>query len=186
MKEVSIEFEGLPELIRALKEKAHAPDALRQAFDDIGLDLSSRSKNIAPYNFGKLRGAITYKVDRKMLPTYVVIGTVGSKKPEYAAYMEYGTGLVHDHPSWPKKRHVPPAAALEGWVAAKGRYKGEKRSARKARLERVGADAKRVAFFIGERGGLLPRRYLRKPFEERERQVIERLRRGLRELRLDG
>lgn len=183
---VKIQLDGLPQLVSALRNNASAADPLRQALHAIGLQLSSDSRRAAPVNLGKLRGSIAYEVDRSPLPTYVRVGTIGSNAPSYAAYMEFGTGLVHDHPSWPRKRHIPPAAALEGWVSQKGRSRGESSAARRSRLGRVQDDARTVANAIARRGGLEPRRYLRGPFERNQAQYVRILRDAIGRLRLDG
>lgn len=183
-----IEIEGLPELIRALRNNANVARPMRNALDDIGLKASSASKRAAPVGVsGKLRGSITYEVDSSPLPGFVRIGTIGGERVDYAAYMEFGTGLVHDHPSWPRKRHRVPAAALEGWVAAKGRRRGEKANARRERLARVSDDAEAVASAIFKRGGLMPRRYLRGPFERDQPKYVRIIAGALRQMSLtDG
>lgn len=182
-----IEFDGLPELIRALRNNANVAKPMRNALDDIGLKATSASRRKAPRNVGKLLNSITYEVDRSPLPTFVRIGSIGSERVDYAAYMEYGTGTQHDHPSWPKKPHRVPAVALEEWVAQKGRSRGEKASARRERLARVSDDARRAAYFIMKRGGLKPRRYLRGPFEQGRAQYVRIIAAALRQMSLtDG
>jgi hypothetical protein len=181
-----IEIEGLPELIRALRNNANVARPLEQAFEHIGLHASSASKRAAPVDVGKLRGSITYEVDRSPLPGFVRIGTIGGSKVGYAAYMEYGTGMRHDHPSWPRKPHIVPYGVLEGWVARKGRHRGEKANARRERLARVSEDAAAAAVGIMRRGGLEPRRYLRGPFEGNRVRYVRTIAAALRKMSLSN
>jgi len=160
----TVQVDGLPALIRRLREDAGAATVLRKAFTRIGLEAMSASKGKAPVDTGLLRNRITYQVDSSPLPTFVRIGTIGGTSPGYAAFMEYGTGLVHDHPSWPHKRHLAPGAALEGWG------------------KRTGRSPYAVARAITKRGGLRPRRYLRGPFELNQRRYVRTLSDALRGL----
>lgn len=186
MTTVSVEVKNLAKLVRALRDNAGVAQELTQAFHDIGLNGVSDSRRAAPVNSGKLRNSIFYEVDWQPLPTYVRIGVLGGPTAGYAAYMEYGTGLVHDHPNWPRERHRVPAAALESWVEQKGRSRGEKAKARRERLSRVSDDARRAAYFIMKRGGLEPRRYLRDPFERNRDKYVRRIQKAIRRLSLNG
>jgi len=168
MSTATVKIEGLPELIRALRNNANVAQPMRKAFGRIGLEQQSASIRKAPRNFGKLQNSIVFQVDKSPFPTFVRIGTIGSDKPAYAAYMEYGTGTRHDHPSWPKKPHEVPGAALALWGKRKGR------------------NPYAAAAVITERGGLLPRRYLRTPFERDKAKYVGYLQKALKEARLDG
>jgi hypothetical protein len=174
MSGVRVEVEGLPELIRALRNNAGLAKPLEQALHTIGLQGSSDSKRAAPVDVGLLRGRITYEVDRSPLPGFVRIGTLGGDNPGYAAYMEYGTGLRHDHPSWPRKPHIVPGRVLLGWAArkARSRYGGPE------------GGAYAVARKITARGGLEPRRYLRGPFEANRTRYVRLISEALRRMTL--
>lgn len=158
---VTVKVENLDKLISALRKNGNLANEFVNLWDAIGLDLSSKAKEGAPVDTGLLRSRITYERDRSPFPTWVKVGTMGAQVPNYAAWMEYGTGLLNDHPSWPKKRvKMPPVAALTPWASRKGR----------SRYARPGANAEDVAgdvaWAIWKRGGLRPRRYIRNPFEE--------------------
>jgi hypothetical protein len=176
MSGVRVEVEGLAELIRALRNNANVARPMEQALRQIGLEASSASERKAPVDVGNLRRSITYEVDKRPLPTFVRIGTIGSDKPAYAAYMEYGTGLRHDHPSWPRRPHIVPGRVLVPWAArkARSRYGGPE------------GGAYGVARAITARGGLEPRRYLRGPFERSSRRYVRLIADALRRMRLDG
>lgn len=165
-----VDFQGMSELVAALRNSAGIARPLTQAFYKIGLDQKSASRKAAPVDVGKLRNSITYEVDTSPIPTFVRIGTIGGDRPEYAAYMEYGTGRVHDHPNWPHKRHVVPPEALVEWVIRKGRVRNESKKRRERRIDQAMDTAERISEKIFKRGGLLPRRYLRGPFEENEQK----------------
>lgn len=176
MSGVRVEVEGLAGLVRALRNDANVARPLEQALHAIGLDASSASKRAAPVDVGLLRGRITYEVDRSPLPTFVRIGTLGGDNPGYAAYMEFGTGLRHDHPSWPRRPHIVPGRVLAPWAArkARSRYGGPE------------GGAYAVARAITARGGLEPRRYLRGPFERNQARYVRLVSEALRRMRLDG
>lgn len=173
MSGVTVKIDGLPELIRALRDNAGLAKPLEKAFTRIGLQQSSDSKRMAPVDTGLLRNRITYEVDRSPLPGFVRIGTIGKGGSNYAAYMEFGTGMVHDHPSWPRKPHLVPPRALAKWAKRKSRG---------------GEDFNEytVARAITARGGLVPRRYLRTPFEANQGKYVAYIRSALKEMRLDG
>jgi len=82
--------------------------------------------------------------------------------------MEYGTGLTHDHPNWPRRVHVVPVGALSNWGPV--------------RRNLVSAGA--VATSITRRGGLKPRRYLRGMLEDNSSKFIAIIRRAVREMEL--
>jgi hypothetical protein len=171
---IRVQIDGLGNLIRRLREDAGLARPLEQAFTRIGLEATSASKKRAPVDVGLLRNRITYEVDRSPLPGYVRIGTLGGANPGYAAYMEYGTGLVHDHPSWPRRRHVVPGRVLVQWAARKAR----------SRTGGPQGGAYGVARAITARGGLMPRRYLRGPFEANRTRYVRTIEAALRRMRL--
>jgi len=85
-------------------------------------------------------------------------GIVGSPN-KHMAYQEYGTGLLYDGPGpKPGKRHWPPPAVLETWAKRNGI-----------------ASAWAVARAIGLRGGLRPKKFLRKAWEGAKGNVISEM-----------
>lgn len=168
---IRVRVDGLPALLRRLREDAGAAQELRKAFKAIGLEQQSASVRKAPHNFGKLQNSITFEVDKSPLPTFVRVGTIGGDRPTYAAYMEFGTGLVHDHPSWPRRAHVVPTGrrtppGLKLWAKRKGK------------------DPYTIAGAINAKGGLEPRRYLRGPFEAHRARYVRTLEAALGRLSL--
>lgn len=182
MSNVAVKVDGLPQLLKRLRENAGAGKALDQGFHRIGLDASSASKRKVPVDVGLLRNRITYEVDRSPLPTFVKVGTLGGDNPGYAAYMEFGTGLVHDHPSWPRRRHIPfggrdPKNGVVGGLVA---WAGRKNRGRGGPV----ANASAVAYGIMKRGGIEPRRYLRGPFEAGRARYVRTIAEALRRMSL--
>jgi hypothetical protein len=116
---------------------------------------------------------ITYEVDKQPFPTFVRVGTIGKGGANYAAYMEFGTGLRHDHPNWPRKPHIVPPMALGPWAARKSRG---------------GEDFNpfTIARAITRRGGLKPRRYMRNPFEANQTKYVRYLTDALKKASLRG
>lgn len=155
---LTIKIEGLDKLIAKLRGNDMLGPALREGFEKVGYVVTSEAKKRAPVDRGTLRASIAHEVDPSPVPQWVRIGA----KPFYAPYMEFGTGLVHDHPSWPRKRHVVPVAALAGWAG------------------RVGADAGGAANAISRRGGLKPRRYLRGALEDNGERIVRLIAGSLR------
>lgn len=151
---VTIDLTGDAELIESLRQNGNLKRVLHDAFERIGEHARSASRERAPHDRGKLRNSIIYEQtppDSDGVTTGVRIGTIGSDRPRYAAWMEFGTGKVNDHPSWPKNPHKMGAAAGEA-LAAWGR--------------RTGKDAGAAFWAIVRRGGILPKRYLRSVLEE--------------------
>lgn len=96
------------------------------------------------------RQSVTREVDPSPLPQYA---RVGSNKAKFR-WGEFGTGLLSEDPASSKKRHWPPAHALDKWA-----------------IEHGFDDGAQVARIIGMRGGLKPRRYLRTAFKDSQDQL---------------
>jgi hypothetical protein len=144
-----IELEGLERLVARLAAAGTLGPVLTEAFETIGTHAAAEAQAAAPHDRGKLRQAIIHEVDKPDkagIPGGVRIGTIGAAKPNYAAWMEFGTGRVNDHPSWPKKTHRLGAVAIDA-INEWGR--------------RTGKSAARAIASIRKYGGLKPRRYLR-------------------------
>lgn len=114
---------------------------LRRLFLRIVIFGEGQAKLYAPVDRGRLRASLTHEVDQAEVPTYATFGTNVS----YAAAMEYGTGRLYDGPGAHAARHWPPSGALDLWASRHGFESGAA-----------------VARIIGKRGGLKPRRYIRK------------------------
>lgn len=152
MPDVSIRVEGLDVLMDNLRADRLLAAGLREGFDKAGQGLRTSALKRAPVDRGALRASIKAHVDPSPLPTFVEL-RAGDAAP-YAPYMEYGTGLIHDHPSWPRKRHVIPPGALDAWA------------------KRKGVDAGAVSQAVMRRGGLKPRRFLRGALEDNQERVV--------------
>jgi hypothetical protein len=138
-------------LIRKLRDDRMLREPIRVALTNIGRDAETKSKRKAPRDKGRLRASITHKIDDDPMILSVQIGVIGKGSGmDYAKYMEYGTGLKHDHPNWPRKRHALKADALANWGPVKRKM----------------VTAEHAAEAIFKRGGLMPRRYLRETLEE--------------------
>jgi hypothetical protein len=156
-------------VIKKLHNDRFVREPLRVALNKIGRMGETDSKRRAPVDFGRLRASITHKVDDQPMMLSVDIGVIGSSgELPYAKYMEYGTGLTHDHPNWPRRVHVVPVGALSNWGPV--------------RRNLVSAGA--VATSITRRGGLKPRRYLRGMLEDNSTKFIAIIRRAVREMEL--
>ena len=152
MPSVSIQVLGLDALMADLRAERLLAAPLREGFDKVGIGLRTSAVKRAPVDRGALRSSIKPVVDPSSVPLWVEL-RAGDAAP-YAPYMEYGTGLVHDHPNWPRKPHRIPAGALDAWA------------------KRKGLDGGAVASRIMRRGGLKPRRFLRGALEDNRETVI--------------
>jgi hypothetical protein len=156
-------------VIKKLHSDRFVREPLRVALNKIGRMGETDSKRRAPVDFGRLRASITHRVDDQPMMLSVDIGVIGSSgELPHAKYMEYGTGLTHDHPNWPRRVHVVPVGALSNWGPV--------------RRNLVSAGA--VATSITRRGGLKPRRYLRGMLEDNSSKFIAIIRRAVREMEL--
>jgi len=154
MPAASITIEGLDLVMARLRADLIAQRHLRAGLEAVGLLLVSEARKRAPVDRGPLRASIAHKVDPSAVPLFVEIGHLTDSAAPYAPYMEFGTGLVHDHPSWPRRVPMVPPRALEGWA------------------RRHGANPFAVARAIPRRGGLTPRRYLRGALEDNQSAVV--------------
>ncbi len=81
---MSIEFEGMKELLEAL-EKPVSDERINEALAKGCMIIERRAKELAPKGNGDLRRSITSKVENLEGIVYTPL--------EYAPYVEYGTGL---------------------------------------------------------------------------------------------
>ena len=171
MSSYELQVRGLDQIVRALDLERDAVDVLREYIDAAAKVVAGEARRRAPVDVGLLKTSINYQMKIEGQKVTASIGTnVRKNGKPYGAYMEFGTGLVHDHPSWPRKRHVVPPGALMGWAERKGRGG-------------TFHDAEVIADAITRRGGLLPRRYLRGSLEQYESQIVRNLGDVVRKIR---
>lgn len=171
MSSYEIQVRGLDQIVRALDLERDAVDVLREYIDAAATVVAGEARRRAPVDVGLLKSSINQQTKVEGQKVTASIGTnVRKNGKPYGAFMEFGTGLVHDHPSWPRKRHVVPPAALMGWAERKGRGG-------------TFHDAEVIADAITRRGGLLPRRYLRGSLEQYQGQIVRNLDEVVRKIR---
>lgn len=159
----NVRIQGLDKVIAALDLDKPAVEVLEKVVRSAGEMVAGEARRRAPVDVGLLRSSINVITQIHEQTVTASIGTnVARNGQPYGAFMEYGTGLVHDHPSWPRKRHVVPPAALMGWAERKGRGG-------------TYHDAFVIANAITRRGGIKPRRYLRGSLELYDQQIRDRL-----------
>jgi len=98
----------------------------------------------APVDRGQLRSSLTSDVESIGANLQAFAGS----PLFYAPYMEFGTGTQSDAPGASRRRHWPPAGALNLWAQRHG----------------VKGGGAAVAYFIGRRGGLKAKKFLRNAF----------------------
>jgi len=148
-----IKVAGLEKLAdKLLKLERPTFKALKNYIKSASETVAGTARQKTPVNNGNLRGSINVQMDENPSLPYVE-ASIGTNV-NYAPYMEYGTGLVHDHPNWPRKVHKVSYKALLPWATRK-----------------VGDGPRAIGFAIAvaknimKRGGLLPRRFLRGSLE---------------------
>lgn len=125
----------------------------------VAISLQNEAKMRAPVDRGTLRASIERSSHSTETGGYAEVGI--ANRLNYAATMEYGAGMIHDHPAWPRVPFVlGPAgvAALDAWSKRK-----------------FGADGPSgYAIYVGmqRRGGIAPRRYLRGALEARASDIV--------------
>lgn len=159
--DISVEVRGLVETQRKLEQVAEdvhgkpMVDAMRKATlivtRDAKLNLSKPTTGVKfpTINSGQLRNSITPEIRNKH---NILQGVVGSNL-KHAPYMEFGTGIPAGRP-----RHIPPLAAIQKWVSQKNR--GGKT-----------LNAYVIQQAIAKRGGLVPRRYLQRAFDDNKKKI---------------
>lgn len=157
------------EVIKRLRNDRFVREPLRVALNKVGRMGETDSKRRAPVDDARLKAGITHQVDDQPMMISVDIGVIGSAgELPYAKYMEYGTGLMHDHPNWPRRRHTVHPSMLSNWGPVKQKL----------------VKASAAAFFINRRGGLKPRRYLRGMLEDNSQKFIAIIKRAVKEMEL--
>jgi HK97 gp10 family phage protein len=153
----TVEVKGLKEIIQRLDDMpATVRNVSRKHLRKAMIDTERPARSLAPIDTGRLRNSITSDV-RGIGGD--MVGAIGSNVL-YAPYMEFGTGRFADGPMKGKGRHWPPGEALAGWAKRHGIF----------------PDAPLwggiiVAWYIGRRGGLRPRRFLRGGVEKNIRRI---------------
>lgn len=146
---MTIIINGLDELRRKLNKKTLLAKPLGMFFKRTSQLGASEAERDAPKDLGRLSGAIKNDVDRSAIPMWAKWGVLdhpyGTKIGLSAFAQEYGTGLLAEGENAKGGRHFPPPAALEGWARRHGIPNGFL-----------------VARAIWRRGGLRPRRFMRK------------------------
>lgn len=151
MSGVKAEIRGLKEVQAKMKQTAkdlhggEMYDAMNEAAKTVWQD----ARLLAPVDSGRLRSSITPEVrtDGKTLE-----GVVGSAR-YYAPYMETGTGTPAGH-----SPHYPPPEALELWAQRHGYKNGMV-----------------VARAIWRRGGLKPRKFLQRGYDQNKERIKKML-----------
>jgi len=142
--ETRVEIENLAEVLKAMSPELYAKP-LYNFWDRAGQQVENLARDKAPRDTGRLAASMTHIIDSASPPMWCKVGTNVS----YAPMMEYGTGTQTDGVGGTGKVHWPPGDALDVWASRHGFPSG-----------------KAVAFIIGRRGGLRPRRFLRDAFAQ--------------------
>lgn len=147
--DIKSEIRGLKEVEEKMNQVTHdvGGGVMQDAFRSAANLVSRDAKLLAPVDRGELRASITPTV---RLEGKTIVGVVGSKL-FYAPYMELGTGTPAGHSA-----HYPPPDALNVWARRHGIANGFI-----------------VAQAIWKRGGLQPRRFLQKAFEQNQSAIIK-------------
>lgn len=154
-KALEVALQGVADLAKDLELEADIPGILRAWVLGNAENVAGLARARAPVNSGALRRSIDTRLEEKPGEATAYIGS----NRFYAPYMEFGTGLRHDHPSWPRKRHLIPPGALNSWAAMKSRGG-------------TPVDGEAVRQAIMKAGGLRPRRFLRSSLEDLTDRIL--------------
>lgn len=144
-------FKGSPEEFRRkIEDPRLFGDPLRNFLGRAVVFLQGLARENAPVDRGQLSQSITFGVDSSPMPLFAKVGTNKS----YAPAMEYGTGALSEKPSAVTDWKFPTGRELDTWAKRHGFKSGYI-----------------VANIIAARGGLAPRRYLRRAFETGKRDI---------------
>jgi HK97 gp10 family phage protein len=149
MTDIAIEVQGLEELQKEnerMIEDLHGRPML-EGMRDATLIVQRDAVKNAPVDTGRLRASITSDV--RLEGRRDVVGVVGSNVV-YAPYMEFGTGVFAGG-----GRHFPPPSALGVWARRHGFANGYV-----------------VARAIWMAGGLRPRKYLERAFDDNYEKIV--------------
>ncbi len=153
---------GSPEEFRKkLSDPKLIGEPARNFLTRVVILIQSYARDGAPVDRGQLSQSITYLVDSSPVPLW---GKVGSNK-SYAPDMEYGTNALSEKPGVTGSRPFPTGPELETWARRHGFKSGYI-----------------VAAAIRRRGGVAPRRYLRRAFARAKSEARQFLRQFAQEI----
>ena len=144
---------GLEQAIRHM-DPAHIEPPLRRFFTRAAIYIQGRARINAPVFRGQLRNAIVYEVRPRSASVGVLHGAFATPLGQKAFGMEYGTGALSDAPAGARVTHLPTAGELDVWARRHGFESGWP-----------------VANAIARRGGVAPRRYMRRAMRDSWGQV---------------
>jgi HK97 gp10 family phage protein len=145
---IQVQIHGLEETQAKLKQTGNDlhGSPMEDGMRDATMLVTHDARINAPVDIGRLKASIAPEVRTH---GNEVQGVVGSNV-KYAPYQELGTGVFVG-----RKRHWPPGAALEVWAKRHGGGRGAS-----------------VAFHIGMRGGLRPKKFLKKAFDQNKDKIV--------------
>lgn len=144
---------GLEGVIQHLNpDRINAP--LRRFFLRSVIYMQGRARQYAPVDRGQLRNAIIYEVQPRAASVGVLRGAFATSLGQKAFAMEYGSGELSDAPPGQRVTRLPTAGELDVWARRHGFESG-------AQVENI----------IHERGGVAPRRYMRRALQDGQPQI---------------
>lgn len=144
---------SIQRFIEYLRKGPYFRESLQYLWEESGMYIVIRARENAPKDTGVLASNITFQVDQAFIPMGVKVGVLHNPGLlTKARAMEFGTGLLNDQGA--THRHFPPGRALDDWAHRHGILSGFI-----------------VAKAIAKRGGLKPRRYMRRAFENFQKSV---------------
>lgn len=148
-----IHIVGLDDSIRHL-DPARINAPLRRFFLRSVIYMQGRARQYAPVDRGQLRNAIIYDVQARAASVGVLRGAFSTPLGQKAFAMEYGSGDLSDAPPGQRVTHLPAAGELDVWARRHGFESGAQ-----------------VANIIARRGGVAPRRYMRRAMQDGQPQI---------------
>lgn len=153
--DANIEVKNLVETQRKMNQVARDlhGDPMVDAMQNATMIVTRDARLNAPVDTGRLRSSISPEVRTEGRNVVGIVGTV----VDYAPYMELGTGIYAGNAPY-----FPPPSALETWA------------------RRHGTTGYNVAMAIFRAGGLKPRKFLQKAFEQNRDKIVRMIELGVR------
>lgn len=154
---IRVHVTGLDDNLDRMTVQRLLDDPMRKFMTDAGRDMVQAARRNAPIWTGELRDSLGAVVDKHHPPMFAIIGPRNAQPGTglfwKAVVAEYGSGIFAEKRG---ARHSPPIEPLEPWALAHGFESGAV-----------------VARIIRKRGGIRPKRFLRRAAESVKRGLLK-------------
>ena len=143
---VSVKLHGADKLTKAFRTSPKwLGQEIERGLENSALSVQREAQILAPVDTGRLRGSITYELDKAPIPKFAKVGPT----VEYGAFVEFGRR---------PNSAMPPVSALIPWLKRQG----------------VSQNTESVAFLVARsiaKRGIKPKPYMRDGYKEAKRGI---------------